>query len=48
MRMKNKHAVVLSPRITCDTDPREPEILGQAEGNQSPGDMQIVTAQLLG
>ena len=24
------------PRITCDTDPREPEILGRREGETEP------------
>ena len=46
MREKLKHTVVLSPRITSDIQPQEPEILGQREGKQRPGDMQIVTAQL--
>ncbi len=45
---ENNHTMVLSPRIACDTDPRELEILGQREGEQSSSNMQIVTAQLLG
>ena len=33
---KNTRAVVLRPRIPCDIEPREPEILGRREGETEP------------
>ena len=45
---KNTHAAVLRPSITTDIEPREPEFLGGCRGTQSPRDMQVVTAPLVG
>ncbi len=43
-----EQAVVPRLMIASDIKTREPHILGRSEGGQSPGDMQIVTPQLLG
>ena len=34
---KNTRTVMLRPRIPCDIEPREPEILGRRQGETDPG-----------